>query len=483
MALTTVIPAWTRELEDSYQEDPHYSTILEKLTLQPEECKPYTYSQGVLRYKGRICVGSSGDLRKELIKHFHHSATGGHSGLLQTYQRIKSHFHWVGMKRQIGELIRQCEVCAQNKMDIQAYPGLLQPLPIPGQIWEDISMDFIESLPKSECKDTILVVVDRLTKNSHFLPLRHPFTAKEVARVFLDSIYKLHGCPKSIISDRDKVFTSSFWKELFQLLGTQLKMSTSYHPETDGQTERVNKCLETYLRCMCFQHPQKWCKYLSLAEWWYNTNYHTSLGTTPYMALYGVTPPSILVAAAETATHPEVKVWGQERERLTKELRDKLQIAQNRMTQQADKHRREKEYEVGSWVYLRLQLYRQVSLAARNNPKLAARYYGPFEVTARVGKVAYRLKLPEGSHIHPVFHVSQLKQGFPPSDQVTPTAPLTGEEGEPLAGPEQILDTRIVQKRRKEITEVLVKWVNLPEEAATWVDSQVLRAQYPEFTP
>ncbi len=153
------------------------------------------------------------------------------------------------------------------------------------------------------------------------------------------------------------------------------------------------------------------------------------------------------------------------------------------MKQQADKHRREKEYEVGSSVYLKLQPYRQVSLAARKNPKLAARYYGPFEVIARVGKVAYRLKLPEHSQIHPVFHVSQLKQGISPNSHVTSTTPLTSRDREPLAGPEKILDERITQRRRGEVKEVLVKWINLPEDAATWMDYRVLVTQYPEFTP
>ncbi len=154
------------------------------------------------------------------------------------------------MKKQIESVIQSCEVCAQNKSATTGYQGLLQPLPIPSQIWTDISMDFVEALPKSEGKDTIMVVVDRLTKYAHFIPLKHPFTARDIARVFMDTIYKLHGCPKSIVSDRDKIFTSQFWTELFRLLGTQLKMSTSYHPEIDGQTESqplLRDILEVYV--------------------------------------------------------------------------------------------------------------------------------------------------------------------------------------------------------------------------------------------
>ncbi len=157
-------------------------------------------------------------------------------------------------------------------------------------------------------------------------------------------------------------------------------------------------------------------------------------------------------------------------------------VAQNRMKQQADRHRREKEFEVGEWVYLRLQPYRQMSLAARQSPKLAARYYGPFEVLARVGKVAYRLKLPPKSQIHPVFHMSQLKQSPPSAEHATPEAPMVGSEGEPLAGPAEILERRTTKRGRKEIQEVLVRWYNLPPESATWEELSALLARYPDFT-
>ena len=173
------------------------------------------------------------------------------------------------------------------------YPGLLQPLPIPTQAWSHITMDFIEKLPSSKGFDTILVVIDRLTKFGHVIALSHPFLAAQVAQVFLDHIYKLHGLPESIVTDRDRIFTSKFWQELFKLAGTELHYSSSYHPETDGQSERLNQCLEAYLRCMTGENPTQWSHWLSLAELWYNTSYHTSLGVTSFEALYGYKPLSL----------------------------------------------------------------------------------------------------------------------------------------------------------------------------------------------
>lgn len=179
-------------------------------------------------------------MQTKLIAAFHASAIGGHSGVIATYHRLKRHFHWKGIKRDVDSYIKQCAICQQAKHSNAHPAGLLQPLPIPARVWKDLSMDFIEGLPKSEGYSVILVVVDRFTKFAHFLPVKHPYTAVTIAHLFFDNIVKVHGLPETIVSDRDTVFVSHLWKELFKRYKVNLNFTTAYHPQSDGQTKRVN---------------------------------------------------------------------------------------------------------------------------------------------------------------------------------------------------------------------------------------------------
>jgi len=263
--------------------------------LQHQPLNPhYSVKQGLLFWKGRIVIPTDHYLVQQVLQEFHSSATGGHSGYSRTLARISSKFYWQGMNTAIKEFVQNCLICQQAKTSNTLPSGLLQPLPIPDMIWEDIAMDFITGLPPSHGFTVIFVVVDRLSKYGHFSPLKTDYTSKQVVENFVSTVIKLHGFPKSIVSDRDKVFTGQFWQHLFLLSGTILSMSSAYHPQSDGQSEIVNKCLEMYLRCFTFQNPKKWVKFLPWAEFWYNSSYHHSTGMTPFKAVYGRDPPPLV---------------------------------------------------------------------------------------------------------------------------------------------------------------------------------------------
>jgi len=236
--------------------------LLEQWNNQELDPQKYSYRDGLLFYKHKILLGQSPQIKPQILASVHSDQTEGHSGYEKTLHRVKRNFYWKGMRKDVKRFIRECEVCQRNKGDNTSPVGLLQPLPIPTRIWTEISMDFVEGLPLSRGHSVVFVVVDRLSKYSHFVSLAHPYAAITVAQLFIANIFKLHGMPQSIILDRDPTFTSTFWSELFRLQGATLKLSTSYHPQTDGQTEIVNKCLEHYLRCFSQESPKHWTLWL-----------------------------------------------------------------------------------------------------------------------------------------------------------------------------------------------------------------------------
>ncbi|WVZ07231.1 hypothetical protein V8G54_020577 [Vigna mungo] len=325
-------------------------------------------------------------------------------------RRIATNVYWKGMKKDVQQFVQACDTC-QRKKYITATPnGLLQPLQIFERIWKDISMDFISGLPQSKGFEEILVVI------------------------FVKEIVRLHGIPNSVVSDRDPIFMSLFWVELFKMRGKKMKMSTVYHPQSDGQTEL-----------------------------WFNTTYHSSTQITPFEAVYGITPPKMVQVVQGEVRVAAIQKDLLERDEAQRQLKSHLLGVQDRMMIQANKHQRERHFSLGDLVFLN-----------RINHKLSAKYYGPFEVEEKV-EVAYRLKLPPTSKIHPVFHVSLLKKavGKYKVDDALPTG-LDDDRVKVLV-PIAILATRNYTKRGETKKEQ-------NEDEATWEDEVNIRSQFPEFS-
>ena len=267
-------------------------------------------------------------------------------------------------------------MCQRHKYSTLAPNGLLQPLPVPEKVWDDVAMDFVEGLPRSEGYNSILVVIDRLTKYAHFIKLKHPYTAVDVAGVFAQEAVKLHGFPRTIVSDINKVFTSQFWNELFKLVGTQLCFSTAYHPQSDGQTEVTNRGLETYLHCFTSDKPRAWVGYLLWAELSYNTTHHSAIKMTPFQALYGREPPTLLKYENGSTGNADIEERLMERDAMLEVMKGHLHKAQQVKKLRADGHRKDVEFDVGDKVFLKMRPYSRHSLARRGDEKVTARYYG-----------------------------------------------------------------------------------------------------------
>lgn len=393
LSMSIVQPVWMQELQESYDTDCLARQLLSELSLHDTQGH-YSLTNGIIKYKARIWLGHSTEFQHKVIKALHDSPIGGHYGVMVTYTRIKKLFYWPKMKQCIQNYVNACAICQQSKTERIHYPGLLQPLAVPEQAWQTVTLDFIEGLPKSSNYNSILVVVDKFSKYAHFIKLKHPFTALKVAQVYMENVYKLHGMPQALVSDRDSIFTSNLWQELFKKSGTELRMSSAYHPQSDGQTERVNQCLETYLRCFVNACPSKWSEWLALAEFWYNTNLHTSLNKTPFEVLYGHEPRHFGISGYDSCAIPDLEEWLKQRKVMLGLLQQQLSKAQTRMKQQADRNRTDRSFEVGEKVWLKLQPYVQSSVTSRANHKLSFRYFGPYEIDNKVGSVAYKLKLP-----------------------------------------------------------------------------------------
>jgi hypothetical protein len=271
--------------------DENYTKIMVELpnsTANSDKSDLSIDKKGLLRFKNRLYIPDSTELKLTVLDEVHKKPYSGHPGYQKTIPALRKLFYWPNMKGEIEEYLARCQGCQQVKAEHQHPAGLLQPLPVPEWKWETISLDFIIGFPKNQKQnDSIMVVINKLSKSAHFIPVKSTFKAINIAEIFMKEIFILHGIPKMVISDRDVKFTSAFWKELFAGLNTNLNFSTSYHPQTDGKTERTNQIIEDMLRMYVRMKPNKWEDYIHLVEFAYNNGYQTSTKLSPFKVLYG----------------------------------------------------------------------------------------------------------------------------------------------------------------------------------------------------
>ena len=438
---------------------------------------------GILRYQTRIWVPSNEEIKREILREAHGSKFSVHPGSTKMYRDLRESFWWNGMKGEIADFVAKCLVCQQVKSEHQKPAGLLQSLPIPEWKWEHIAMDLVVGLPKTlKGQNAIWVIVDRLTKSAHFLAIKVTDSLEKLAKLYIDEIVRLHGIPVSIVSDRDTRFTSKFWKSLQSALGTELTMSTAFHPQTDGQSERTIQTLEDMLRATSLDWQGTWDEHLPLVEFAYNNSFHTSIGMAPYEALYGRkcrSPTCWDEVGERKLTGPElVQVTADK----VQQIRKWLLTAQSRQKSYADNRRRDLEFQVGDHVFLKISPTKGVMRFGIKG-KLSPRYVGPFEILDKVGQVAYRLALPPVlSGVHNVFHISMLRKYMADSSHVIEykqlrfRADLSYDEK-----PIKIVDRKDQNLRKRVIPYVKVQWSNHTEREATWELESEMREAYPEL--
>ena len=433
-------------------------------------------------------------LRTHVLDELHRTAYGGHLGVDKVTAAAKRRFYWPHLRKTIRTYVRKCTDCQRNKPRNKAAFGPLEPIPVPVRPWQQITLDLVTALPTTTTGyDAVLVFVDRLSKMVHFVPTTKSCKSTEVARLFKQHVYRAHGLPEVIIGDRDQRWNSEFWRAVFQSLGTKVRLSTAYHPQTDGQTERANRTMEEILRAYVHPLGDDWDQHLADAEFAYNNSEHASSGQTPFQTAYGYHPrtPVDLYNPVEAEDTPAAEQFLHTILRNHAAAKAALEQANQRSKEAYDRHRARTPFRKGEWAFLDASHY---TFQGDQN-KLKPPFLGPYRIKEMKGPLAAQLELPSRTRIHPTVNVSRLKhfQGERTADGTPVDLPLTRDqvdilesleedarqdhqsvEIEDVVGWRKVRRTGTKKRLRKEI---LVKLLDQAEENNTWMPEEELRGK------
>jgi len=414
-------------------------------TLRDEE---WEIEDGVVLKEGRIYI-PEGELRGEVIRLYHNTPVGGHRGRWKMTELVTRNYWWLGVMKEVGRYVDGYDACQRYKNRSEVLAGKLMPNTIPEKPWSHISADFITKLPLAQGYDAILVVCDRFSKMVHFIASIEKTSTEGLAKLFRDQVWRLHSLPESIISDRGVQFAAGMMKELNNLLGIQTKLSTAYHPQTDGQTERINQELEQYLRVFIDHRQEQWPDWLGTAEFAYNNKIHTATKNSPFKVNYRQDP-RMGFEGRRKGKYEAAGKFVEKMRKIQKEAKVALGKAQEEMKKFTDRKRgKGEEYRVGDLVLLSTKDLKW-QMKGRRSEKLMEHFVGPYKIKGIVSSNAIELELPRTIKIHPVVNVSRVRLYKPQVEgqKKTPPKPVI-IEGEEEFEVEKNLNKRVVQGKEK----------------------------------